>query len=229
MPLIDSYAHNREFHSMDRVSQWFYLNLRTILDPTGRYDADPRILNSTLFPLRTDVRDTDITRWLHCCERAGLLRCYVDPKRRPVVEVFDAKQVKLKQVSKYGPRDPQPDLLPPDGIPRKRSEVKRSEDSDKSAATKLCRSHLSEKREEECRGEGKPAKPLSGEQWRLARGFEDALGPEWTNDAGKWINRIKSDIGKSARVLNEIVSAGKEQRIRTTAAAFAEECWKEFA
>lgn len=40
------------------------------------------MLKSNLFPLKEDVRSTDIPRWLAACEKAGLLRCYeVDSKR----------------------------------------------------------------------------------------------------------------------------------------------------
>ena len=76
-----------------------------------------------------------------------------------------------------------------------------------------------------------PTKPnkLSSGQKELADRIESALGVQWTNDAGKWINRIKSMPGKSERVIADVESAIKEKRIRTTPAAFAEDTWKRFA
>ena len=69
---------------------------------------------------------------------------------------------------------------------------------------------------------------LSGSQKELADRIEAALGMQWTNDAGKWIGRIKTNPGKSERVIAEVESAIKEARIKTTPAQCAEHIWKEF-
>jgi hypothetical protein len=73
------------------------------------------------------------------------------------------------------------------------------------------------------------ASKLSGAQRELADRFEAALGDEWVNDAGKWINRIKVNASKCERVIGEVESAAKEDRIKTTAARFAEYTWKDFS
>jgi len=73
------------------------------------------------------------------------------------------------------------------------------------------------------------ARKLSVLQKELADRIEAALGVEWTNDAGKWIRRIKTAPDKSERVIAEVESAVKESRIRTTPAPFAEDTWKRFA
>ena len=73
------------------------------------------------------------------------------------------------------------------------------------------------------------ASKLSARQKELADRFEAALGVEWTNDAGKWIGRIKTTPGKCDSVIAEVESAAKENRIKTTPARYAEQIWKEFA
>jgi hypothetical protein len=73
------------------------------------------------------------------------------------------------------------------------------------------------------------ASKLSAEQKKLADRMEAALGVQWVNDAGKWVNRIKKQFDKSQRVTAEIESALNESRIKTTAAQYAEQIWKEFA
>jgi hypothetical protein len=73
------------------------------------------------------------------------------------------------------------------------------------------------------------ASKLSAEQKELADRMEAALGVQWMNDAGKWVNRIKKHFGKSERVTAEVESALKESRINTTPAQYAEQIWKEFA
>jgi len=69
---------------------------------------------------------------------------------------------------------------------------------------------------------------LSAGQWELAGRLETALGVQWVNDAGKWVNRIKKRFGTTERVTAEVESALKESRIKTTPAQYAEQIWKEF-
>ena len=73
------------------------------------------------------------------------------------------------------------------------------------------------------------ANKLSRPQRDTASRIEAALGDEWVNDAGKWINRIKSNLVKCERVIAEVESAAREERIRKSPARYAEQIWKEFA
>jgi|ERR1017187_1441056 hypothetical protein len=70
---------------------------------------------------------------------------------------------------------------------------------------------------------------LSPSLKELADRMEAALGLQWVNDAGKWVNRIKAEPRKSERVIAEVESAVKERRINTTAAQYAENIWAEFS
>jgi uncharacterized protein YdaU (DUF1376 family) len=74
----------------------------------------------------------------------------------------------------------------------------------------------------------KGGKALTGENKELADRLEKAVGLQWVNDAGKWINRIKSEPSKARRVVAEVESAIVEKRIKTTPAQYAEDCWKKF-
>jgi len=78
------------------------------------------------------------------------------------------------------------------------------------------------------KGDKALAKLTEAQGW-LAAVFEKALGNQWANDSGKWINRIKANHGKCERVIAEIRSAMIESRIKTTVAQYAEQIWKEFA
>lgn len=72
-------------------------------------------------------------------------------------------------------------------------------------------------------------KKLTTAQKGLADRFEAALGAEWVNDAGKWVNRIKADRASrelADSVLCETESAIKESRIKKTPAHYAEDLWK---
>lgn len=74
----------------------------------------------------------------------------------------------------------------------------------------------------------KSATKLLGKTKEIADRMEACLNSEWINDAGKWVNRIKTEKDKSDRVVSEVESAIKENRIKTTAARYAEQIWKEF-
>ena len=71
-------------------------------------------------------------------------------------------------------------------------------------------------------------KPLTGRQRAIANRFEEALGGQWRNDAGKWVLRSKNRTDKAERVVAEVENAIKEQRITTTAGQFVEDTWKRF-
>lgn len=54
----------------------FYRRLMSAVDDFGRFDARPAILRSRLYPLKPDLREADISRWLHACVAAGLIAVY---------------------------------------------------------------------------------------------------------------------------------------------------------
>jgi hypothetical protein len=75
-----------------------------------------------------------------------------------------------------------------------------------------------------------PPKPnkLSPIEKEVADQAEAILLNQWVNNAGKWVNRIKSEPDKVQRVFAEVANANKEQRIKTTPAQYAEYCWRQF-
>ena len=77
---------------LDVHAERFFVRLIMVVDDYGRFHADPRMLRSKCFPLKTDVRDSDITRWLAACQKAGMLRCYRDKSKRVLLEVCNFKQ-----------------------------------------------------------------------------------------------------------------------------------------
>jgi len=115
MPLIDEHLVDDErLAALSRDAALFYLLLRLKIDDYGRFHAKPELLNSKLFPLRRDIRHTDITRWTAECRTAGMLRCYVDKRGRAILEVFDAVQRKKFMRSEFDPpEDQQNFLIPP--------------------------------------------------------------------------------------------------------------------
>jgi hypothetical protein len=55
----------------------FYRRLMSVVDDYGRFDANPKLLRASCYPLRVDaVREADISRWLTEVESAGLIALY---------------------------------------------------------------------------------------------------------------------------------------------------------
>lgn len=83
----------------------------------------------------------------------------------------------------------------------------------------------------------KACKPINGDgagpamtrrQVDVMRFAEEVLNGEWTNDAGKWVGRIKVDAEKVWRVMADVRSAKTEGRVKTTPARMAEFNWSVF-
>lgn len=104
---------------LDAKAERFFVRLIMKADDFGRFHADPRMLRSMCFPLRSDVRDTDISRWLAECEKAGLIRCYADDRGRPLLEIVNFGQRQRTESKFPSPDDCQTnDRKPPtnDGL-----------------------------------------------------------------------------------------------------------------
>jgi len=107
----DSYAVN----DLDAQEERFFVRLIMKADDFGRFHADPRLLKANLFPLLPETRDTDISRWLAACEKAGLLRCYVDGRGRQFLEIQNFRQRTRQMKAKFPSAGESPtDESPPD-------------------------------------------------------------------------------------------------------------------
>lgn len=81
-------------------------------DDYGRYHADVRLVRAGCFPLLTNIRDTDISRWIAACEKAGLIVVY-SVNGRSYLSIVEFRQRTRQETAKF----PAPDGLPPDWKP----------------------------------------------------------------------------------------------------------------
>jgi hypothetical protein len=100
----------RDWTDSDRVNaltaeaERFFVRLIMKADDFGRYFADPKRLKAFLFPLNDDLRETDISRWLAECERAGLMRLYEVSGKR-YLELWNFGQ-RLRNMRNMHPQPP---------------------------------------------------------------------------------------------------------------------------
>lgn len=88
-------------NTLDANAERFFTRLIMKADDFGRFHADTRLLRAYLFPLLPEIRETDITHWIAACEKAGVLRCYVDGKGRKFMEIGNFKQRTRQSESKF--------------------------------------------------------------------------------------------------------------------------------
>jgi len=85
----DGWLESDKVDSLDVHAERFFIRLCLKADDFGRFHASPLLLKSMLFPLKEDIRSTDMTRYLAECEKAGLVCCYeVTGKRYLEIQNF---------------------------------------------------------------------------------------------------------------------------------------------
>ena len=99
----EEYLTSERVDLLDVKAERFYFRLFLVVDDFGRFEANEKLLKSKVFPLKEDVRATDISRWLSACEQAGLIRLYtVSGKRYLSVDRFAQTRANCRSTkSKY--------------------------------------------------------------------------------------------------------------------------------
>ena len=87
----------------------FYRRLMSLVDDYGRYFADPCLLRGHAYPRQLNkVSDSDVGKWLHSCEVAGLVRVYPAQDGERYLEIVNFGQQIRATKSKF-PQPPAPD------------------------------------------------------------------------------------------------------------------------
>lgn len=99
----EEYLTSERVDLLDAREERFYFRLFLVVDDFGRFEANEKLLKSKAFPLKENVRATDITHWLTACEKAGLIRLYtVSGKRYLSIERFSQTRANCRSSkSKY--------------------------------------------------------------------------------------------------------------------------------
>lgn len=99
----EEYLTSERVDLLDVREERFYFRLFLVVDDFGRFEANEKLLKSKVFPLKDDIRATDVTRWLAACEKAGLIRLYtVSGKRYLSIDRFAQTRANCRSTkSKY--------------------------------------------------------------------------------------------------------------------------------
>lgn len=75
--MVRDWTDSDKVNSLSPHAERLFIRLIMKADDFGCFYADPRLLKAHLFPLQLDsVRETDISRWITECEKAGLIAIY---------------------------------------------------------------------------------------------------------------------------------------------------------
>lgn len=98
--ILRDYTDSFSIDALDVNAERFFIRLIMKVDDYGRFFADERMLKSALFPLKTDIRATDITRWIAACEKSGLITTY-DVANKKYLEILNFNQQLRIKKSKF--------------------------------------------------------------------------------------------------------------------------------
>ncbi len=100
--IIRDWTDSETIDKLDANTERFFTRLIMKVDDYGRCLANIRLLKSQLFPLKADIRETDITRWLAACKDSGLIVLY-SVANKEYLQINDFRQVLRQKVEKYPP------------------------------------------------------------------------------------------------------------------------------
>ncbi len=100
--VLRDWTDSETIDSLDVHGERFFTRLIMKVDDFGRYSANVKLLKSNLFPLKSDVRETDISRWIAACEKSGLIALY-NVAQKEYLQVLNFKQTLRQKKEKYPP------------------------------------------------------------------------------------------------------------------------------
>jgi hypothetical protein len=98
--ILRDWTDSETIDQLDVHTERFFTRLIMKVDDFGRYSANHKLLKSNLFPLRSDIRETDISRWITACEKSGLIVTY-HVASKDYLQINNFKQVLRQKVEKY--------------------------------------------------------------------------------------------------------------------------------
>jgi hypothetical protein len=199
-------------------AQSFYVRALTLVDDFGRYDGRASVLWGECFAVWNEqnpanpITLNDVVEMLQQLAAAGLVSIY-EAGDKKVLQIEQWQERVREGTKEKWPANPescsntrQPaatcsDLLPPSPSPSP-------------SPLKLMPVKLPKLTNDEC---------------ELAVRFERGLGDDWAKDAVKWAARIKKQRHKCERVIADVEDQIRNNTVKKTPAALAEDNWKRFA
>lgn len=98
--MLRDWTDSEKVDTLSVHAERFFTRLIMKVDDYGRYPASPKYLRAMLFPLKEDMRETDISRCLNECQVAGLIALY-EVEKKEYVQINDFRQRLRQKTEKY--------------------------------------------------------------------------------------------------------------------------------
>lgn len=100
--MVRDWTNSDKINDISFQAEVLFLRLIMKADDFGCFYADSKRLKANLFPIKDSVRDSDISRWMAECQKAGMIVVYeVDSKK--YLQIVDFGQRKRQMQSKFPP------------------------------------------------------------------------------------------------------------------------------
>jgi hypothetical protein len=98
--ILRDWTDSEKMNTLSFPAEVFFTRLMMKVDDYGCYSNNLTFLKSTLYPLKNDIREADISRWLDECQKAGLILLY-DVEKRTLLMIKNFKQRLRNPTGKY--------------------------------------------------------------------------------------------------------------------------------
>lgn len=105
--VLRDWTDSDRINEIDFQAEVLFTRLMMKADDYGSFHANPKLINAFCFPLK-NIRDTDITRWLHSLVSAGLIALYT-AENKPYLHIVNFGQ-RLRQMRRKFPQIPENEL-----------------------------------------------------------------------------------------------------------------------
>lgn len=105
--IIRDWTDSERVDNLSFQAEILLLRLMMKADDLGAYHANPKLINSFCFPLK-NIRETDISRWLHELVSAGLIALY-DADNKKLLHIINFGQ-RMRTVKPKFPQIPENEL-----------------------------------------------------------------------------------------------------------------------
>lgn len=105
--VLRDWTDSDRINEIDFQAEVLFTRLMMKADDYGSFHANPKLINAFCFPLK-NIRDTDITRWLHSLVSSGLIALYT-AENKPYLHIVNFGQ-RLRQMRRKFPQIPENEL-----------------------------------------------------------------------------------------------------------------------
>lgn len=128
--ILRDWTDSEKVDQLTVFAERFFTRLIMKADDYGRYPANPQLLKSNLFPLRTDIRSTEISLWTAECEKHGLITTYRVVSKEYIQIIDFGQRLRIKKEKYPAPESTERMTVisqADDGHVSDRNETKRNE------------------------------------------------------------------------------------------------------